>query len=48
MLYNLGNYRYNRGKIYKQVFWFIYKCIDNGLYTYLQGVKKVNTLCNVE
>lgn len=44
MLYNLGNYRYSKGKIYKQVWWFIYKCIDLGPYSYLTGVDIVNTL----
>lgn len=44
MLYNLGNYRYSKGKIYKQVWWFIYRCVDHGPYTYLNGVRIVNTL----
>lgn len=47
MIYNLGNYRYKKGKIYKKVFWFIFKCIDKGPYPYMTGVKKVNNLCNI-
>jgi hypothetical protein len=43
MVYNLGCYRYKNGKIYEQVWWFIYKCIDRGPYTYLDGVRQVNT-----
>jgi hypothetical protein len=42
MIYNLGRYRYDRGKIYKKVWWFIFKCIDKGPYCYLEGVKIVN------
>jgi hypothetical protein len=42
MRYNLGRYRYDRGKIYKKVWWFIFKCIDKGPYCYLEGVKIVN------
>jgi len=48
MRYNLGNYRYDsNGKIYKKVWWFIYKCIDKGPYNYLQGVKVVNEKCHL-
>ncbi len=46
--YNLGRYRWKRSKIYEQVWWFIYKCIDKGPYTYMQGVRKVNGLCDKE
>lgn len=46
-MYNLGNYRYKNLGIYKKVFWFIYKCIDKGPYSYLQGVKRVNELCGI-
>lgn len=42
--YNLKNYRFNNGKIYKRLWWFIYKCIDKGPYKYLDGVKEVNKL----
>ena len=47
MPYNLGDYRYNKGKIYQQVFWFWYTCIDSGPYTYMQGVREVNELCGI-
>ena len=47
MRYNLGNYRYDNGKIYKKVWWFFYKCIDHGPYDYLRGTCIVNKLCNV-
>ena len=48
MVYNLCNYRYKNGKIYQKVWWFIYRCIDSGPYTYLEGVKQVNAHCNAE
>ena len=45
MIYNLGDYRFKNGKIYHKRWWFIFKCIDKGPYTYLEGVKQVNTHC---
>ena len=48
MRYNLGPYRYESGKIYKKVWWFIYKCIDKGPYNYLQGVRIVNNQCHID
>ena len=47
MQYNVGRYRYDKGNIYKQVWWFIYKRIEKGNYTYMQGVRKVNKLAGV-
>ncbi len=47
MTYNLGNYKYYKFKLYKKIFWFIYKCIDKGPYSYLVGVRKVNKLCGI-
>lgn len=44
MQYNVGNYRYDKGNIYKRVWWFIYKHIEKGTFTYMQGVRKVNRL----
>lgn len=46
--YNLGNYRSKNGRIYKKVWWFIYKCIDKGPYNFMGGVRKVNDLCDTE
>jgi len=48
VVYNLGNYRSHRGKIYKKVWWFIYKCIDKGPYDFMEGVRIVNGLCDNE
>lgn len=47
MKYNVGNYRYNNGKIYKQVWWFLFKCIDEGPYNWKEGVKRVNFLAGI-
>lgn len=44
MPYDLGKYRYDKGKIYKQVLWFIYKCIDKGPYTHREGMNIVDSL----
>ena len=46
MIYNLGPYRYNNGKIYKKVFLFFYKKIGTAD-SYMDGVKKVNKLCGI-
>jgi len=48
MVYNLGNFRYKNGKIYKKVWWFIYRCWDSDHCGYLDGVRKVNKLCGIE
>jgi hypothetical protein len=48
LVYNVGNYRSHRGKIYKKVWWFIYKCIDKGPYSFMEGVRIVNDLNAVE
>jgi hypothetical protein len=48
MVYNLGRYRYKKGKIYQRVWLFFYKCIDRGPYDYLKGVKKVHFHCMLE
>ncbi len=44
MQYNLGEYRYDNGKIYEHKFLWFYNLIDNGPYTYLEGVDIVNAL----
>ena len=48
MIYNLGKYRYKDCKIYKQVWGFIYRCIDQGPLPYMTGVKRVNSLCGIK
>ena len=48
MIYNLGKYRWKNFRIYKQVWWLFYKCIDKGPYSFEVGVRKVNDLCGVE
>ena len=48
MMYNLGDYRYNKGKIYQRVWWIFFRCIDRGPYSYMEGVRKVNKLARVE
>ena len=47
MRYNLGDYRYDKSKIYRKCLWFIFECIDQGPYTYAEGVKVVNGLCGI-
>lgn len=48
MIYNLGRYRWKNFKIYKQVWWIFYKCIDEGPYSREMGVRKVNELCGIK
>ncbi len=48
MKYNLCDYRYSNGKIYKRWWWFIFDCIDNGPHTYMEGVKIINNLCGLK
>ena len=48
MRYNLGNYRYDNGKVYVKWWWFIYRVIDEGPMSYMDGVKMVNSLAGVE
>lgn len=47
MTYNLGEYRYRDGRIYRKRWLFFWKCIDEGLYRWKEGVRKVNRLCGV-
>ena len=44
MQYNLGNYRYDEGKVYKRVWWFIFKKIQDCPQGYMAGVRIVNNL----
>jgi len=46
--YNLGRYRAYKGRIYRQIWWFIYKCIDKGPYGFLEGIARVNDLASQE
>ena len=49
--YYLGDYKFkfSNGKVYKKVFWFIYKPVGNKRYTnYLEGVEAVNKLAETE
>lgn len=48
MIYNLGKYRYKNFKIYEQIWWIFYKCIDKGLYGVDVGIRKVNELCGIK
>ena len=47
MVYNLGNFRYKNGKIYKKVWWIFFRCVDTNHCSYLNGVRKVNRLCGI-
>jgi hypothetical protein len=44
MIYNLGNYRYKNGSIYRKVWWIFYKRIIQSNFNYLKGVRIVNNL----
>ncbi len=51
MRYNLGNYRYENGGIlvrkrFLKIFHY-YSCIDSGPYSYLDGVRRVNSICGI-
>ena len=46
-VYTLRNYRFKNGKIYHKR-WFMYKCIDKGPYTDVEGIKQVYTHCSLE
>lgn len=48
MVYNLANYRYKDGKIYVQKWWIFFTCIDEGPYSFMEGVKIVNRLAGAE
>ena len=47
MRYNLGDFRYDNGRIYKRIWWFIYLCVNKGPYSHKEGVRKVNELCEI-
>jgi len=48
MTYNLGRYRWKNFKIYEQIRWIFYKCIDKGPYSRDVGIRKVNKLCGID
>lgn len=48
MIYNLSNYRYKNGCIYKQWFLFIYLKIEDNSLSYMEGVRRVNYLAGIK
>lgn len=46
--YNLGKFRAHNSKIYQEIEQSFYICIDDGPYSFIDGIRKVNNLVHEE